>query len=72
MEGNSLPYQHVNNNELFYCQPPFREETEAYKRMTDSITLREPAPKFDKVIGSVCNSFYNPALASKASTRVQI
>lgn len=44
----------------------------AYKRMTDSVALRELAPKFDKAINSVKNSFYNPALASKASTRVQI
>lgn len=40
--------------------------------MTHSIVLRELAPKFDKAIGSVRNSFYNPALAAKASTRVQI
>ena len=45
---------------------------DAYKRMTDSIALRELAPKFDKAAASVRNSFYNPALASKASTRVQI
>lgn len=44
----------------------------AYKRMTDSIALRELAPKFDKAINSVRNSFYNPAIASKASTRVQL
>lgn len=45
---------------------------EAYKRMTDSVALRELAPKFDKAINSVRSSFYNPALAAKASTRVQI
>lgn len=45
---------------------------EAYKRMTYSVALRGLAPKFDKVIGSVRNSFYNPALAAKASTRVHI
>lgn len=45
---------------------------DAYKRMTDSIALWELAPKFDKAIGSVRNSFYNPALAAKASTRVRI
>lgn len=45
---------------------------EAYKRMTDSVALRELAPKFDKAAASVRNSFYNPTVASKASTRVQI
>lgn len=45
---------------------------EAYKRMTDSVALRELAPKFDKAAASVRNSFYNPAVAAKASTRVQI
>jgi hypothetical protein len=45
---------------------------EAYKRMTDSVAFRELAPKFDKAAASARNSFYNPALASKASTRVQI
>ncbi|HDQ4464831.1 TPA: hypothetical protein P9G65_005134 [Pseudomonas aeruginosa] len=45
---------------------------DAYKRMTDSIALRELAPKFDKAIGSVRSSFYNPTLAAKASTRVRI
>lgn len=40
--------------------------------MTDSIALRELAPKFDKAIGSVRTSFYNPTLAAKASTRVRI
>lgn len=45
---------------------------EAYKRMTDSVWLRELAPKFDKAAASVRNSFYNPSLAAKASTRVQI
>lgn len=45
---------------------------DAYKRMTDSIALRELAPKFDKAINSVRNSFYNPSLAAKASTRVQL
>jgi len=40
--------------------------------MSDSVALRELAPKFDKAIGSVRSSFYNPALAAKASTRVQI
>ncbi len=45
---------------------------EAYKRMTDSVALRELAPKFDKAAASVRNSFYNPSLAAKASTRVQI
>lgn len=44
----------------------------AYKRMTDSVALRELAPKFDKAINSVKSSFYNPALAAKASTRVQL
>ncbi len=45
---------------------------EAYKRMTDSVALRELAPKFDKAAASVRNSFYNPSVAAKASTRVQI
>lgn len=42
------------------------------KRMTDSIAHRELALKFDKIIGSVRTSFYNPTLAAKASTRVRI
>lgn len=41
-----------------------------HKRMTDSITLRELALKFDKTIGSVCRSIYNPMLAAKSSMRV--
>ncbi len=45
---------------------------EAYKRMTDSVALRELAPKFDKAINSVRTSFYNPTMAAKASTRVRI
>lgn len=45
---------------------------DAYKRMTDSIALRELAPKFEKAIGSVRNSFYNSALAAKAKLRVQL
>jgi hypothetical protein len=45
---------------------------EAYKRMTDSVALRELAPKFEKAINSVRTSFYNPTIAAKASTRVQI
>ena len=40
--------------------------------MTDSISLQELAPKFDKAISGVRSSFYNPTLAAKASTRVQI
>lgn len=34
--------------------------------------LRELAPKFDKAAASARNSFYNPALASKISTRIRI
>lgn len=45
---------------------------DAYKRMTDSIALRELAPKFDKAIGSVRNSFYNASLAAKAKLRVEL
>lgn len=44
---------------------------DAYKRMTGSIALSELAPKFAKAANSVRNSFYNPTLAAKASTRVQ-
>ncbi len=46
--------------------------TKAYRCMPDSVVLHEPAPKFDKAIGSVRNSFYTPMLAAKALTRVQI
>lgn len=40
--------------------------------MTDSVALRDLAPTFDKAIGTVRSSFYNPTLAAKASTRVRI
>jgi len=39
--------------------------------MTGSIAHSELAPKFAKAANSVRNSFYNPTLAAKASTRVQ-
>lgn len=45
---------------------------DSYKRMTDSIALRDLAPKFEKAINSVRSSFYNPAISAKASTRVQL
>ena len=45
---------------------------DAYKRMTDSIALRELAPKYDKAINSVRSSFYNGAIAAQASKRVEI
>jgi len=40
--------------------------------MTTSVAIRELAPKFDKAAVSVRNSFYNPTMAAKALTRVQI
>ncbi|WP_172397393.1 hypothetical protein [Snodgrassella alvi] len=49
-----------------------RCSSNVHMHMTDSITLRELALKFDKTIGSVRSSFYNPMLASKASMRVHI
>jgi hypothetical protein len=40
--------------------------------MSNRVALRELAPKFDKAAVSVRNSFYNPSLAAKASTPVQL
>ena len=45
---------------------------DAYKKQTDSVALRNLPAKYDKAINSVRTSFYNPALAAKASTRVQL
>lgn len=44
----------------------------AYKQMTDSNSLRQLAPKYDKAMGNIRSSAYNPAIAAKASTRVQV
>ncbi len=45
---------------------------DAYKKVVDSLALRDLPAKYDKAINSVRTSFYNPALAAKASTRVQL
>ena len=45
---------------------------DAYKKLTDSVALRELPAKYDKAINSVRTSFYNPALAAKAKLRVEV
>lgn len=49
-----------------------RHAPDAWTKMQNGVALTELAPKFDKAINSVRNSFYNPSLAAKASTRVQL
>lgn len=49
-----------------------RHAPTAYKRMTDSVSLSNLLPNYDKVIGSVRKSFYSAVLASKAKQRVEI
>ena len=45
---------------------------DAYKKLADSVALRELPAKYDKAINSVRTSFYNPALAAKAKLRVEV
>jgi len=63
---------HADTHSKLRYEAAERWAPEAYKRMTDSVALRELAPKFDKAAASVRNSFYNPTVAAKASTRVRI
>ncbi len=49
-----------------------RHAPDAWAKMQAGVTLTDLAPKFDKAAANVRNSFHNPALAAKASTRVQI
>lgn len=43
----------------------------AYKRMTDSLALRELPAKLDAAANSVRRSFHNPGIAAGMATRVQ-
>ncbi len=45
---------------------------DAYKKVVDSLALRDLPAKYDKAINSVRTSFYNPALAAKAKLRVEV
>lgn len=45
---------------------------DAYKKVVDSVALRDLPAKYDEAIKSVRTSFYNPALAAKAKLRVEV
>lgn len=44
----------------------------AHKKMVDSVALQELTPHFDNVIAGIKRSFYNPSIAARANTRVDV
>ena len=73
--ANTKPYllnMNADNHRSLQFKAIERHAPDAWAKMQAGVTLTDLAPKFDKAINSVRASFYNPALAAKASTRVQL
>jgi hypothetical protein len=73
--ANTKPYllnMNADNHRSLQFKAIERHAPDAWAKMQAGVTLTDLAPKFAKAINSVRGSFYNPALAAKASTRVQL
>lgn len=73
--ANTKPYllnMNADNHRNLQFKIIERHAPDAWAKMQAGVALTDLAPKFDKAIGSVRNSFYNSALAAKAKLRVQL
>lgn len=73
--ANTKPYllkMNADNFRKLHFEAIERHAPDGWTKMQNGAALTDLAPKFDKTISAVRRSFYNPALAAKASTRVQL
>lgn len=73
--ANVKPYlirMNAENFDKLHFEMIERYAPAAFKKMDNGADLRNLAPRYDKAIGSVRNSFYNAGIAAQASRRVQI
>lgn len=73
--ANTKPYllnMNADNHRNLQFKVIERHAPDAWAKMQAGVALTDLAPRFDKAISGVRNSFYNPALAAKAKLRVQL
>lgn len=73
--ANTKPYllnMNADNHRALHFKAIQRHAPDAWAKMEAGVTLTDLAPKFAKAANSVRASFFNPAVAAKASTRVQL
>lgn len=73
--ANTKPYllnMNADNHRSLQFKAIERHAPDAWAKMQAGVTLMDVPAKFAKTISAVRASFYNPAVAAKASTRVQI
>lgn len=73
--ANVKPYllrMNAENFDKLHLEITERYAPAAFKKMTDSADLVTLAPRYEKAISSVRQSFFNPMIAAQASKRVQL